>query len=164
MLLTNDGDLVNRITHPRYGVEKEYEALLDRRLSAAERRRLLTGVEIESGLASAAAVAAVRGRDAGAQEARYRVTLVEGKKREVRLMMRALGAEVLHLTRVRIGGVRLGSLAPGEVRELPAAEARRLLGRPPDGQNAKERDGARRRRSGGRAPVRGPAGRKKSNG
>ena len=162
VLLTNDGDLVNRITHPRYGVEKEYDVLLDRPLTPAERRLLIAGVEIESGTASAVAVEPVRrtppegyvsrgregpppsfprrresrpkfsppggdARRAERTEPRYRVTLVEGKKREIRLVMAALGVSVLRLTRVRIGGMRLGSLAPGAVRELSAAEARRLL-------------------------------------
>ncbi len=158
LALTNDGELVNRITHPRYGVEKEYDALLDRPLSEAERHRLLAGVRTESGLASAAEVRAVRRREGGAQEPRYRVTLVEGKKREVRLMMAELGCSVQRLTRVRIGGARLGSLPAGAVRELTADEAHRLLG----GQG-RGRPGADRARSARRERGRAPA-RKKGDG
>ena len=122
LLLTNDGNLVNRITHPRYGVEKEYDVLVDRPLSAGEQRRLLSGIEIEEGVAAAVAVEPFKGT-----EARYRVVLVEGKKREVRLMMAGLGRSVLRLTRVRIGGLRLGALSPGSVRRLTESEAKRIV-------------------------------------
>ncbi len=127
LLLTNDGALVNRVTHPRYGVEKEYDVLVDRPLSAGEQRRLLSGIEIEEGVAAAVAVEPFKGT-----EARYRIVLVEGKKREVRLMMAGLGRSVLRLTRVRIGGLRLGALSPGSVRRLTESEAKRIVsGEPP---------------------------------
>ena len=161
MLLTNDGALVHRVTHPRYGVEKEYAVVLDRPLGAQERRLLETGVPIEGGVASAVEVAPAGGRaDARERAARYRVVLVEGKKREVRLMMAAVGRDVLTLTRVRIGGLRLGALPEGAVRELSVADAARLLAaerpaRPDGGQGRRpSRPDARR---GGR-PARPGAG------
>ena len=120
LLLSNDGAFVERVTHPRYGVVKEYDVLLDRALSPRDQARLLDGVEIESGVARALSVEPVR-----KGEARYAVELAEGKKREVRLMMRALGRRVLRLTRVRVGGLRLGRLPSGRVRELSAREARK---------------------------------------
>ena len=120
LLLSNDGAFVERVTHPRYGVVKEYDVLLDRPLWPREQARLLDGVEIEGGLARALSVEPVR-----RGEARYAVELAEGKKREVRLMMRAVGRRVLRLTRVRVGGLRLGRLPSGSVRELSAQEARK---------------------------------------
>ncbi len=120
LLLSNDGTFVERVTHPRYGVVKEYDVLLDRPLSPRDQARLLDGVEIEGGLARALSVEPVR-----KGEARYAVELAEGKKREVRLMMRAVGRRVLRLTRVRVGGLRLGRLPSGSVRELSAQEARK---------------------------------------
>lgn len=120
LLLSNDGAFVERVTHPRYGVVKEYDVLLDRPLWPRDQARLLDGVEIEGGLARALSVEPVR-----KGETRYAVELAEGKKREVRLMMRAVGRRVLRLTRVRVGGLRLGRLPSGSVRELSAQEARK---------------------------------------
>ena len=120
LLLSNDGAFVERVTHPRYGIVKEYDVLLDRALWPREQARLLDGVEIEGGLARALSVEPTR-----QGEARYAVELAEGKKREVRLMMRAVGRRVLRLTRVRVGGLRLGKLPSGSVRELSAQEARK---------------------------------------
>ncbi|MYA50275.1 MAG: rRNA pseudouridine synthase [Chloroflexi bacterium] len=142
LLLSNDGAFVERVTHPRYGVVKEYDVLLDRALWPRDQARLLDGVEIEGGLARALSVSpmgnAESHRPRTAQrsasrpapaaprgEARYTVELAEGKKREVRLMMRAVGRRVLRLTRVRVGGLRLGRLPSGSVRELSAQEARK---------------------------------------
>lgn len=122
LLLSNDGAFVERVTHPRYGVVKEYDVLLDRPLPPRDQARLLEGVATESGIARVLSVSPVspHGRRS---DARYAVELTEGKKREVRLMMRALGRRVLRLTRVRVGGLRLGGLAAGSVRELSAREA-----------------------------------------
>ena len=120
LLLSNDGAFVERVTHPRYGVVKEYDVLLDRALRPRDQARLLDGVEIEGGLARALSVEPVR-----KGEARYAVELAEGKKREVRLMMRAVGRRVLRLARVRVGGLQLGRLPSGGVRELSAQEARK---------------------------------------
>ena len=120
LLLSNDGAFVERVTHPRYGVVKEYDVLLDKPLWPRDQARLLDGIEIQGGLARALSVEPVR-----KGEARYAVELAEGKKREVRLMMRAVGRRVLRLTRVRVGGLRLGRLPSGSVRELSAREARK---------------------------------------
>ena len=124
VFLTNDGELVNRITHPRYGVEKEYDVLLDRGLSDRDVRQLLAGVEIEDGMATAVSVS--RGKR---NQSRCQVVLIEGKKRQVRLMMRVLGRRVLSLNRVRIADFRLGKLEPGAVAELSLAEVKRALNR-----------------------------------
>ena len=119
LLLSNDGAFVERVTHPRYGVVKEYNVLLDDALSPRDRDRLLRGVPIEGGTATARAVS-----PASKREPRYAVELAEGKKREVRLMMQAVGRRTLRLERVRVGGLRLGGLPSGAVRRLSAREAR----------------------------------------
>ena len=123
MLLTNDGDLVYRVTHPRYGVRKEYRVLLDSPVPTGTVTALLRGVQTPMGTATALAVRRVA-RDAAVPL--YHVTLVEGKNREVRLMFRAVGRQVVELQRVRIGSLGLRGLRPGESRELTTIEVRRL--------------------------------------
>lgn len=123
LLLTNDGALAHRLTHPRYAVEKEYLAEVDRTPSSRQLSRLRRGVELDDGVARA-----VEARSAGAARGRggVRLVMVEGRKREVRRMLDAVGLPVRRLVRVRVGPVRLGRLRPGEVRELEAADLRAL--------------------------------------
>jgi len=121
MLLTNDGDLVNKVTHPSYGVRKEYNVLLDAALVSLDIKSLLTGVELEDGKASAVSVTRL---DEHAY--RYTVVLVEGKKREIRMMMRALGRHVRELKRVKMGDLLLGNLEEGKSRLLTSGEVRGL--------------------------------------
>ncbi len=123
LLLTNDGELANRLMHPRYGVEKEYLAEVTGRPDERTLGRLVRGVELEDGVARA-----VSARTAGASRGRgaVRVVMAEGRKREVRRMLEAVGLPVRRLVRVRVGPVRLGRLAPGRVRELSADEVRAL--------------------------------------
>ena len=127
MLLTDDGELVNRVTHPRYEVQKEYHVRLEGPLKPADSAKLRSGVPITSGVARAGSLR----RLTGVTGYRYTVTLVEGKKREVRLMFCAVGGRVLELERVRIGHITVGALMPGAVRELSTAELtglRRMVG------------------------------------
>lgn len=123
LLLTNDGALAHRLTHPRYAVEKEYLAEVDRTPSNRQLSRLRRGVELDDGVARA-----VEARSAGAARGRggVRLVMVEGRKREVRRMLDAVGLPVRRLVRVRVGPVRLGRLRPGEVSELEAADLRAL--------------------------------------
>lgn len=119
LLLTNDGELANRLTHPRYGVEKEYLAEVEGAPSARQLTRLRRGVELEDGVARARSARAVaRAGKLGA----VRLVVTEGRKREVRRMLAAVGLPVRRLIRVRVGPVRLGRLRPGEVRELTPEE------------------------------------------
>jgi 23S rRNA pseudouridine2605 synthase len=123
LLLTNDGELANRLMHPRYGVEKEYLAEVDGQPGDRAVAKLVRGVRLEDGVArarSARAVAVSGGRTA------LRVVMTEGRKREVRRMLSALDLSVRRLVRVRVGPVRLDRLPPGEVRELEPQEVRRL--------------------------------------
>jgi pseudouridine synthase len=119
LLLTNDGELANRLQHPRYRVEKEYLVQVEGRIPRAVLRRLTEGVELEDGMASA-----VRAREVQRVEGKTAVAIVmaEGRKRVVRRMMAALGHPVRRLLRVRIGPVALSGLRPGDLRPLTQEE------------------------------------------
>ena len=120
ILLTNDGDLANRLTHPRYGVERVYTARVEPApVPEPALRRLREGVELDDGLTSPAGV---RQTSPGVLE----LTISEGRKRQVRRMCEAVGHPVEELARIAFGPLRLGSLAPGEARPLTPAEVERL--------------------------------------
>jgi len=119
LLLTNDGDLTHRLTHPRFGVEKEYLAELEREPSPAAVRALREGVELDDGVTAPAKVASVPPRG-------LRVTIHEGRNRQVRRMCAAIGCPVVRLVRVRIGPVTDRRLKPGAWRPLTLAEVRGL--------------------------------------
>ncbi len=123
LLLTNDGDLANRLMHPRYGVQKEYLAEVDGVPTDRQVKRLRHGVELSDGTARAAAARPVA--RAGARGA-LRLVMVEGRKREVRRMLAAVGLPVRRLIRVRVGPIRLGGLRAGQVRDLTTDELRAL--------------------------------------
>jgi len=123
LLLTNDGDLANALTHPRFGVEKEYLAEVEGTPTARHVARLRRGLDLEDGHARAVrARVAGRAGDRGA----IRLVMTEGRKREVRRLLAAVGLPVTRLVRLRVGPVKLGGLAPGAVRELSPAEVRAL--------------------------------------
>jgi 23S rRNA pseudouridine2605 synthase len=123
LLFTNDGELANRLLHPRHAVEREYLAEVDGVAGERHASRLRRGVELEDGPAralSALPVARAGGRGA------IRLVLAEGRKREVRRMLAAVGLPVRRLIRVRYGPIRLGRMRAGETRELSPAEVRAL--------------------------------------
>ena len=124
LLLTNDGSLAHRLTHPRYAIEKEYLAQVDRPPSQRQLARLRRGVELDDGTARA-----VDARSAGGAAGRggVRLVMVEGRKREVRRMLDAIELPVRRLVRVRVGPIRLGKLGPGDVRELEPEDVRALF-------------------------------------
>lgn len=120
ILLTNDGELAERLTHPRYGVERTYRARVSPpRVSERALRALREGVQLEDGPTAPARVRRLR---AG----RLELVIREGRKRQVRRMCEAVGLSVLQLERVAFGPLRLGDLAPGRSRRLSAAEVERL--------------------------------------
>jgi 23S rRNA pseudouridine2605 synthase len=120
ILLSNDGELANRLTHPRFEVPKTYLATLTRGpVTDAALRRLRNGVELEDGTTAPARV-----RRRGPAE--IEITIHEGRKRQVRRMCEAVGHPVRALKRTAFGPLRLGGLAPGEHRRLRAAEVERL--------------------------------------
>jgi 23S rRNA pseudouridine2605 synthase len=123
LLLTNDGRLAHRIQHPRYGVEKEYLAEVNGVAGPSVAHRLVRGVDLDDGRATAVRARLVSG---GAGRSAVRIVMVEGRKREVRRMLEALGHPVSQLVRVRLGPLRLGRLRPGEVRTLTPEEVREL--------------------------------------
>ncbi|MGH2697296.1 MAG: pseudouridine synthase [Actinomycetota bacterium] len=124
LLLTNDGELANRLLHPRYGVEREYLAEVEGRPTGRVLTALRRGVALEDGLARATSARRVGG---SGERGAVRVVMTEGRKREVRRLLAAVGLPVRRLVRVRVGPIRLGRLRPGEVRELEPAEVRELL-------------------------------------
>jgi 23S rRNA pseudouridine2605 synthase len=119
ILLTNDGELANRLTHPRYGVPKTYRVRLARPPSDAELERLRAGVRLEDGRTAPAEVER-RG------EREIEVTIREGRKRQIRRMADAVGNEVESLERIRIGSLGLGNLQRAEARHLEPDEVAAL--------------------------------------
>ncbi|MGH9281447.1 MAG: pseudouridine synthase [Acidimicrobiales bacterium] len=119
LLLTNDGELTHRLTHPSFGVEKEYLAEVASPPTPAALRRLREGVELEDGPTAPAKVAAVPPRA-------IRIVIHEGRNRQVRRMCEAVGHPVVRLVRARIGPLAERGLAPGEWRALTTAEVRAL--------------------------------------
>jgi 23S rRNA pseudouridine2605 synthase len=123
MILTNDGELANRLQHPRYGVEREYLAEVQGTITVPALRRLTEGVELEDGPARARKAQVLERTKA---RSAVSVVMTEGRKHEVRRMLQLVGHPVLRLIRVRIGPLRLGPLPPGSVRALPLEEVSAL--------------------------------------
>jgi 23S rRNA pseudouridine2605 synthase len=119
ILLTNDGELANRLTHPRYGVERTYRVRLRHSITQSQLRRLRGGVELEDG-----ATAPARARRISPRV--VELTIAEGRNRQVRRMVEAVGNQVVALTRTRFGSVELGTLPEGKARRLRAPQVQRL--------------------------------------
>jgi 23S rRNA pseudouridine2605 synthase len=119
ILLTNDGDLANRLAHPRYEVERTYRIGLAGPIREEGLRRLRQGVELDDGRTATARV-----RRLGERE--LEITIREGRNRQVRRMVEAVGNRVLALRRVSLGPLALGRLAPGSARRLRPAEVKAL--------------------------------------
>lgn len=119
ILLTNDGDLANRLAHPSHGVEKEYLADVAGEVTPGALRKLRAGIELEDGMTAPAKVSQPT-------PGVLRITIHEGRNRQVRRMCAAVGNPVERLVRVRIGPLRDAQLAPGQWRQLTDAEVRSL--------------------------------------
>jgi 23S rRNA pseudouridine2605 synthase len=119
ILLTNDGELANRLTHPRFGVERTYRVRLRRPATESQLRNWRRGVELEDG---PAAPALVRRTSARVIE----MTIAEGRNRQVRRMVEAVGNQVVALARIRFGPLALGELPEGKARRLRPPEVKRL--------------------------------------
>lgn len=122
LLLTNDGELANRMTHPRYEVERTYRVKLDRPLELVDARRIAGGLPIGNGEESGECYVSVSSRDRSEVE----ITLHEGKNREVRRIFDAVGYDVKKLNRISYGGLTTTGMGRGEWRELSRAEVRDL--------------------------------------
>jgi 23S rRNA pseudouridine2605 synthase len=119
LLLTNDGPLAHRLAHPRYGVEKVYVADVEGRPSERDVKALAEGLELEDGMTAPATVRCLA-------PSRVELTLHEGRNRQVRRMLEAVGHPVRHLHRSTYAGLTLEGLEPGAWRELEPSEVQRL--------------------------------------
>ncbi len=124
VLLTDDGKLAHYLTHPRYGFEREYMALVEGKPNAKVLQTLEKGIPLKEGVARAVRVALLGPGEGNTTW--LRLVLTEGKKREVRRMLAAVGHPVRRLIRVRFGPLTLGSLEPGQWRVLKDEEIQRL--------------------------------------
>lgn len=124
ILVSNDGELTNRVTHPSFEVTKKYLAEVEGEVSRGTIKRLTTGVELDDGPARAERATLV---DSGPGKSLVEVVMVEGRNREVRRMLEAVGHPVTRLVRTAIGGLTDPDLAPGASRRLSAADIQRLL-------------------------------------
>jgi 23S rRNA pseudouridine2605 synthase len=125
ILLTDDGDLALHLTHPRHNVEREYRALLGGDVTDAILERLSSGIELDGKPTAPATFERLEMHPDGTW---VRVVLHEGRNRQIRRMVEAVGLKVVRLVRVRVGSLRLGSLAPGDWRQLSTAEVAALRG------------------------------------
>ena len=123
MLLTNDGDLAHRLMHPKYGVPKTYLADVTGPMDRDLGRRLMTGIELEDGVASADKFRVV---ERAGSRALVEITLHEGRKHIVRRLLAAVGHPVSRLVRTSVGPVKLGNLKPGTSRVLTTTEVGEL--------------------------------------
>lgn len=123
VLLTNDGELAQRLSHPRYSVPKVYQVWVEGEIDQPTISQLLRGVELEDGPAHAEQAEVLR---SGEGITLIRLTLTEGRQREIRRMLEAVGHPVKRLQRAAIGPLRLGDLLPGQWRRLSPGEVRAL--------------------------------------
>ncbi len=124
ILLTTDGDLANRLTHPRYGHEKEYRVLVGVRPDDKQLAALRHGVVLEDGHRTLPAQVSIE--EMSGKSVWLRVILKEGRKRQIREMGERIGLPVQRIVRLRIGSLQLGNLKVGEWRYLNQEEVRRL--------------------------------------
>ena len=125
ILVTNDGDAANRLMHPRYSLSKTYNVLCSGRFTDAEIHALASGVMLEDGMTAPARVKLLRETDNGNTE--LSITIHEGRNRQVRRMVAAVGHDTLRLVRVSIGKLTISGLKSGQWRFLSREEAELLL-------------------------------------
>jgi len=124
IFLTNDGEFALRLTHPRYGMRKIYEATVEGRIESQQLGKLMEGIRDEGELLKARRARVVSSNNTRSV---VEVELTEGKNREIRRMFQALGYEVSRLTRTQIGRIKLGELRSGKWRTLTEPEIKSLL-------------------------------------
>jgi 23S rRNA pseudouridine2605 synthase len=160
LLLTNDGAVMQALLHPKHGCEREYHVSVWGAVTPETARSLAAGVELEDGRTLPCRVRLV-GYDARHDTSRLVIVLREGRKRQIRRSLAALGHPVRRLVRVRMGPLRLGELPRGRARELSAAERGALLrftrsGAGGDGKSRATRPAARAGRRGAARKREGP--------
>ncbi len=119
LILTNDGELAYRLTHPKYGVEKKYQLLVDGRVKKDEVEGMKNGIRLEEGMTGKAKVRVIEEND---EVGLIEMVIHEGKKRQIRRMCEVVGWDLRELRRVAVGSVELGKLKEGEVRSLTEEE------------------------------------------
>lgn len=124
LLMTNDGELAHRMTHPKFSVAKTYYAICDGKLQPSEIASLVNGITLDDGMTAPAQVRQVRPTSNG--DTSFLITIHEGKNRQIRRMLEAIGHRTLRLKRERFGPLQLGELKPGETRRLTQDEMRSL--------------------------------------
>lgn len=124
LLMTNDGELAYHMTHPKFSVEKTYYAVCDGKLLPSEVATLVNGVSLEDGMTAPAKVTHVRPTSTGGTS--FLITIHEGKNRQIRRMLAAVGHRTLRLKRERFGPLSIGELKPGETRRLTQDELNAL--------------------------------------
>ncbi len=120
LIMTNDGELTNILTHPKHEVEKTYIATILGSITEDELKMLSKGVDIGDGIITRPCLAMLLDSKDG--KSRIELTIHEGKNRQIRRMFEAIGKEVVFLTRTRIGEIRLGGLSRGEYKKLTNKE------------------------------------------
>lgn len=120
IIVTNDGHFAQKLIHPSRDIEKEYVAKTDREINPEILKKISQGAKVEGIFVTPVAIEKVR-------KGTVKVTVSEGKKHEVRILLENAGLKVLHLKRIRIGHITLGQLAVGEYRKLSAAEIEEVL-------------------------------------
>ena len=153
VLMTNDGDLANHLTHPRYGHTKEYRVLIARRPDNEQLETWRRGIVLEDG--HKAAPAQVRVESTAGKGAWLRVIMGEGRKRQIRETAAALGLPVVRIIRIRISSLSLGGLKPGEWRRLEPDEIGRLKGAPEIAGRRASRPRSSTKRASARSSSRG---------
>ena len=126
VLLTNDGALAQVLLHPSHETEREYKVTVRGRISASVLGQLAAGIELDDGLTAPARVSRAR-LDAGLATSTFRLTMIEGRKRQIRRALEQLGHPVVRLVRMRMGPLRMGRLPAGDAQELGGAVLSALL-------------------------------------
>jgi len=159
LLMTNDGELAQLLTHPRYGVSKIYHLEVSRQVADEDLRKLERGVQLEDGPTLPTRVEALEQK----MGFWYKMTISEGRNRQIRRMFAALGYYVMRLRRVQVGSLRIGDLKPGAKRQLTRMELERLRASAGAARKGEREGGSKpgssqenhRHRSGGGGPARG---------
>ncbi len=126
LIMTNDGEFANILTHPSHSVEKGYIATLNTMPDSEAIKQLRAGIELDGKLTAPAKVEILKPLKRNCE---IKVTIHEGRNRQVRRMFEAVGAEVVSLKRISVGGVTLGNLPEGKWRSLNDAERHKLIGK-----------------------------------
>lgn len=151
LIITNDGDFAERVTHPRYELERTYEAIVEGVPDERDLDRLRRGIEIDGRRTAPATVRMVRTHETrGGSQSTITITIHEGRNRQVRYMCDAIAHPVVRLRRTHIGPIEGRRLKPGAFRDLTAAEVRALMPEKRSSGSSRSRSAPRRPRGAGR--------------